>query len=81
MTEITPLDRLHVPLGGQEIELQQVDFEAGGMAMLRVRIRERNRFTIFDLDPVTTLAWAEAMQRWALAQPGMEVEPGSSARA
>ena len=71
MTEITPLDRLHVPLGGQEIELQQVDFEAGGMAMLRVRIRERNRFTVFDLDPVTTLAWAEAMQRWAQAQPGM----------
>ncbi|MBX3592568.1 MAG: hypothetical protein KF755_16860 [Burkholderiaceae bacterium] len=69
---ITPLEQWHVPLGGQEIELQQIDFAAGGMSMLRVRIREGRRFTIFDLDPVTAQAWGDAMCRWAQAQPGKE---------
>lgn len=68
--QTTPLTRLRVPLGGQEIELQEVVHEAGGMALLRVRVREGKRFTIFDIDPVTARAWAEAMQAWAAAQPG-----------
>ena len=42
-----------MPLGGQEIELQQVDYEAGGMSLLRTRIREHSRFTVFDIDPQT----------------------------
>jgi hypothetical protein len=40
MTRVTPLDKLRVPLGGQEIELQQIDYEGGGMSLLRTRIRE-----------------------------------------
>jgi hypothetical protein len=48
---VTPLDKLRVPLGGQEIELQQVDHEAGGMSLLRTRIREGQRFTVFEIDP------------------------------
>ena len=72
MTQLTPLCKLRAPLGGQEIELQQIDFEAGGMAMLRTRIREKSRFTIFDIDPVTARAWGEALRAWADAQPGME---------
>ena len=28
MTRVTPLDKLRVPLGGQEIELQQIDTKA-----------------------------------------------------
>jgi hypothetical protein len=70
MTALTSLDKLHVPLGGQDIELQQVDFEAGGMSLLRIRIREKSRFTIFDIDPLTARAWAQAMIRWADGQPG-----------
>lgn len=70
MTQLTSLCKLRVPLGGQEIELQQVDFDAGGMAMLRTRIREKSRFTIFDVDPVTARAWGEALLAWAEAQPG-----------
>jgi len=66
----TTIERLQVPLGGQEIELQQIDFAVGGMSMLRVRIREGRRFTIFDLDPATARAWGDAMSRWAQAQPG-----------
>ena len=50
---VTPLDAWTVPLGGQEIALQQVDFAVGGMSLLRTRIREGRRFTIFDVDPAT----------------------------
>lgn len=69
MTSLQTLSKLRVPLGGQEIELQQVDFEAGGMSLLRTRIREKSRFTIFDVDPATAQAWGEALLRWARAQP------------
>jgi len=69
---LTPLEKLRVPLGGQEIELQQVDFAVGGMSMLRVRIREGRRFTVFDIDPATALAWGEALGRWARSQQGKD---------
>lgn len=70
MTRLTPLSKLRVPLGAQEIELQQVDFEGGGMSLLRTRIREHSRFTIFDVDPLTARAWGEALLAWAASQPG-----------
>jgi hypothetical protein len=69
MTRLKSLAKLRVPLGGQEIELQQLDFEAGGMSMLRTRIREKSRFTIFDVDPVTAEQWGEALLQWARSQP------------
>ena len=65
MDKITSLDKFRVPLGNQEIELQQIEFEAGGMPMLRLRIREHRRFTIFDIDPVTARHWGTLMTRWA----------------
>lgn len=68
MTQVTPLARLRAPLGGQEIELQQLDYEAGGMSLLRTRIREKSRFTVFEIDPVTARAWGQALLDWALAQ-------------
>ena len=67
--KVTSLDKFRVPIGNQEIELQQLEYEAGGMPMLRIRIRERTRFTIFDVDPVTAERWAKAMAEWAAAQP------------
>lgn len=69
MTTITPLEKLTVPLGGQVIELQQLDHDGGGMSLLRTRIREKSRFTVFEIDPQTALAWGEALVRWAQAQP------------
>ena len=69
MTRVTPLSRLRAPLGGQEIELQQIDLEAGGMSLLRTRIRERSRFTVFDIDPLTAEAWGQALLDWARTQP------------
>ena len=62
---LTSIDRLRVPVGGQEIELQQVDYIHGGTSLLRIRIREGKRFTIFDIDPVSAKQWGESMQRWA----------------
>lgn len=66
MDQITSLTKFRNPYGNQEIELQEVRFEAGGTPMMRLRIRERGaRFTIFDIDPVTTKFWAEEMLKWA----------------
>ena len=74
MDKVKTLDKFRVPIGNQEIELQEFVFEAGGMPMLRTRIRERSRFTIFDIDPVTAAHWGKALSDWAAAQPGMEKE-------
>jgi hypothetical protein len=68
MSQISELSKFRIPLGNQEIELQQIDHEAGGMSMLRIRIREAKRFTIFDIDSVTAKQWAETMLTWAQSQ-------------
>lgn len=76
MDQITSLTKFRNPYGNQEIELQQVEYAAGGVPMLRLRIRERGaRFTIFDIDPITAKYWAEEMLKWAApiaAQHGQE---------
>jgi hypothetical protein len=66
--KITSLDKFRVPVGNQEIELQQIEFAAGGVPVLRLRIREHRRFTIFDIDPVTAGRWAETMAAWSHRQ-------------
>jgi hypothetical protein len=77
MAELSvPLDRFTVPLGGQEIALQQIDHAAGGLSLLRVRIREGKRFTVFDIDPESARRWAEAMAQWAAAQDAASPPPG-----
>lgn len=68
MAQITELGKITVPLGGQQIELQQIDHAEDGISLLRVRIREGKRFTIFDIDPATATQWASVMQQWAKAQ-------------
>ena len=65
MDKITSLDKFRVPIGNQEIELQQIEFAAGGMPMLRLRIREHSRFTIFDVDALTAERWGRQMLDWA----------------
>ena len=66
--KLTVLDKFTAPIWGQEIELQQVDYLAGGTPMLRLRIREKKRFTIFDIDARTAARWGQAMQDWAEKQ-------------
>lgn len=50
--------------------MHPVAFEAGGMPLLRVRIREGKRFTVFDIDAGTARAWGEALTAWAGAPAG-----------
>ncbi|GAB5605514.1 DUF6967 family protein [Sideroxyarcus sp. TK5] len=68
MAHISTIDQFTAPIGKQQIDLQHVDHEEGGLNMLRVRIREGKRFTIFDIDPETAKHWAAVMQKWAEAQ-------------
>ena len=65
MDKITSIDKFRVPIGNQEIELQQIEYESGGIPFLRIRIREGTRFTIFDIDPITAERWAKEMLEWA----------------
>ncbi len=67
-SEVSELEKFRVPLGGQEISLQEITHAEGGMPMLRIRIREGKRFTIFDVDPLTAWKWSEAMGQWASKQ-------------
>ena len=69
MFSVIPLDKFVSPLGGQVIELQQLDYDAGGMSLLRTRIREKSRFTVFEVDPLIARQWGEALLRWAQEQP------------
>ena len=69
LDRIEKIDKFVGPFGGQQVELQQVEYEAGGMPLLRLRIRERGaRFTIFEIDAATAERWATAMQAWASRQ-------------
>ena len=63
--DITPVDKFVLPIGRQEIELQHIVYESGGMPQLRVRIREGKRFTVFDVDPDSAEHWGRAMLDWA----------------
>lgn len=65
MEAASRIDKFKLPLTGQEIDLQEICYEGGGMRQLRVRIRERTRFTTVDADPITAQRWAEAMLAWA----------------
>jgi len=65
---LTTLASLRAPIGGQEIDLQQVDYRHGGLSLLRIRIREGRRFTVFDIDADTAADWAAQMAAWAHAQ-------------
>jgi len=79
MTTITPLEKLTIPLGGQVIELQQLDYAGGGMSLLRTRIREKSRFTVFEIDPQSARLWGEALLRWAQTQAApKESTPGTT---
>ena len=68
MDNIISLDKFVLPIGKQAIELQQIVYESGGMPLLRVRIREGSRFTVFDIDRDSARRWARVMTEWSLTQ-------------
>lgn len=74
MDTIKTLEQFRVPIGNQAIELQEFTYAAGGMPLLRTRIREGSRFTIFDIDPTTAARWGKALGDWAAAQAGRSAD-------
>ena len=78
MDNVKTLIKFRVPIGNQAIELQEFIFGAGGMPLLRTRIRERSRFTIFDVDPITAARWGKVLCAWAAAQPGLAGTEGEA---
>ena len=67
MDEFIDLDKFLATPYRQEIELQQINHEAG-FSTMRVRIREVKRFTIFEIDKETAQHWGNALLDWAKSQ-------------
>jgi len=65
MTEevVTVLTRIDAPYG-RKVVLESVEHSTD-MHLLRIRIREGNRFTVLDIDKDTALLWGAAMTAWA----------------
>ena len=75
MDKIETLDKFTCPFGGQEVELQQFEYETGGMPLLRLRIRERGaRLTVFDVDPRTAARGARAVEPTGSSAPAASAE-------
>ena len=51
-------------LFNKKIELHEISLE-NEVALLRIRVREGQRFTVIDLDPIAAKDWGEAMIKWA----------------
>lgn len=75
MITLKPLEKFTIPVGGQVIELQQLDYASGGMSLLRTRIREKSRFTVFEIDPQSARLWGEALLRWVQTQESVLPPP------
>ena len=60
---VTRLNTFSAPYG-KEVTLENVAYE-NGMRILRVHIREGNRFTVMDIDENTASDWGAAMTDWA----------------
>lgn len=67
MDEFINFDKFLATPYRQDIELQQVNHEAG-FSTLRLRIREVKRFTIFEIDKETAQHWGNALLDWAKSQ-------------
>ena len=61
-TTVTRLDSFSAPYG-KEVTLENVAYE-NGMRVLRIHIREGNRFTVMDIDESTASSWGAIMTDW-----------------
>ncbi len=68
---VKTLDEFAAPYG-RKITLESVEHESG-LRMLRIRIREGNRFTTMDIDENTAMRWDSVMSTWV----GNAQEPGA----
>lgn len=67
---VTKLDKFDAPYG-REVTLENVDYE-NGMRVLRIHIREGNRFTVMDINDSIAQQWGEAMTGWANQAPDQD---------
>lgn len=65
--QVVDIEEFPAPYSKQ-IKVQEVIYD-NDFRLLRVRIRERSRFTILDLDAGTARRWANLMLEWADRQP------------
>ena len=65
---VTPLDKFTAPYG-REVKLENIDYE-NGARVLRIHIREGNRFTVMDINAETASRWGAVMNSWAEKAPG-----------
>lgn len=64
---VKTLSKIAAPYG-REIVLESIEHESS-LRMLRIRIREGNRFTIMDIDEETAERWSAVMSAWAGKSP------------
>ena len=64
---VTRLDKFTAPYG-KEVTLENVAYE-NGVRVLRIHIREGNRFTVMDINGSIASQWGEAMSAWAGQAP------------
>jgi len=62
-SKVTTLDKFIAPYG-REITLENVGY-VNDTRVLRIRIREGNRFTVMDINPESAMRWAGVMNDWA----------------
>ena len=68
--KVTRLDKFAAPYG-REVTLENVDYE-NGMRVLRIHIREGNRFTVMDINDAIASQWSEVMSTWARQGPARD---------
>jgi hypothetical protein len=67
---VTQLDNFTAPYG-KEVTLENVAYE-NGARVLRIHIREGNRFTVMDINASVASQWGEAMNAWAGQAPAQD---------
>jgi len=65
---VTELDKFTAPYG-REVTLENINYE-NGMRVLRIHIREGNRFTVMDINDTVAQQWGGVMTEWANQTPG-----------
>lgn len=60
---VTTLEEIEAPYG-RKVTLEGVSHDSG-LRLLRIRIREGNRFTVLDVDEDTAQRWSAVMSLWA----------------
>lgn len=76
---VTEIERLDLPWG-REVVLQDVA-HGSGLRLLRLRFKEKRRFTIIELDAETAATFGARIARWAEGAQGIALPADSAAPA